>query len=199
VLVGPSAAGKSVLAAALTRLGVVTVHPTWTTRPPRRDEAAAGCVEHRFVSERRFDRMAEAGFFAEVVRPFDGAHRYGVPPVPRRPAGPPGAVGTIDLLLLRACYLDRAWAHLGPVVTYQIEAPPPVLAARLAARGTGTVETLARLAFDVEDTTLGRRLADRIFDNVAPLGSLVGRTLAALAVDFGTATHRSAVAVGSVA
>jgi hypothetical protein len=52
-------------------------------------------------------------------------------------------VDTIDLLLLRASYLDRGWAHLVPVVTYQIEAPPPVLAARLAARGTGAAETLA--------------------------------------------------------
>jgi guanylate kinase len=196
VLVGPSAAGKSALAAALTRLGVVTVHPTWTTRPPRPDEVAAGCVEHRFVSERRFDRMAAAGFFAEVVRPFDGAHRYGVPPVPRRPAGPPG---TVDLLLLRARYLDRAWAHLGPTVVYQVEASPPVLAARLAARGTGPAETLARLAFDAEDTAVGRRLADRIFDNEDPLGSLIGRTLAALAVDFGTAAGQRLVTAGSAA
>jgi ribose 1,5-bisphosphokinase PhnN len=199
VLVGPSGAGKSALAAALTRLGVVTVHPTWTTRPPRADEAAAGCVEHRFVSERRFDRMASAGFFAEVVRPFDGAHRYGVPPVPRRPAAPPAAVDTIDMLLLRACYLDRARAHLGPAVVYQIEAPPPVLAARLAARGAGAAETESRLAFDVEDTAIGRRLADRILDNQGTLGSLVGRTLAALAADFGAATPRRSVTVGSAA
>ncbi len=199
MLVGPSGAGKSALAAALTRLGVVTVHPTWTTRPPRPDEAAAGCVEHRFVCDRRFDRMAAAGCFAEVVRPFDGAHRYGVPPVPRRPAAPPGAVDTIDLLLLRACYLDRARARLGPALVYQIEAPPPVLAARLAARGTGAAETLARLAFDVEDTAIGRRLADRILDNQGTLGSLVGRTLAALADDFGAAHGRRGVTVGSAA
>jgi ribose 1,5-bisphosphokinase PhnN len=200
VLVGPSGAGKSALGAALTRLGVVSVHPTWTTRPPRPDEVAAGCVEHRFVCERRFDRMAAAGFFAEVVRPFDGAHRYGVPPVPRRPAAPPAAVDTIDLLLLRACYLDRAWAHLGPTVVYQIEASPPVLAARLAARGTGAAEIAARLAFDVEDTAIGRRLADRTLDNEGPFGSLVERTRAALAADFGTsAAGRRVVAAGSAA
>jgi ribose 1,5-bisphosphokinase PhnN len=199
VLVGPSGAGKSALAAALDRLGVVTVHPTWTTRPPRPDEAASGCVEHRFVSERRFDRMAAAGFFAEVVRPFGGTHRYGVPPVPRRPAAPPAAVDTIDLLLLRACYLDRAGAHLGPALVYQVEASPPVLASRLVARGTGAAEIEARLAFDVEDTAIGRRIADRVLDNDGPLGSLVGRTLAALAADFGTAPGRRGVMAGSAA
>jgi ribose 1,5-bisphosphokinase PhnN len=186
VLVEPSAAGKSALAAALTRLGVVTVHPTWTTRPPRPDELAAGCPEHRFVSERRFDQLAGTGFFGDVVRPFDGAHRYGLPPLPCRPAGPPAMIDTIDTVLLRATYLDRLGGRLGPVVMYQVEAPPPVLAARLAARGTDPAAIRARLAFDVDDTAIGRRWAERILPNEGSLASLVARTLAALATDFGS-------------
>jgi len=186
VLVGPSGAGKSALVAALARLGVVTVHPTWTTRPPRPDEVAVRCPEHRFVSERRFDHLAGAGFFGDVVRPFDGAHRYGLPALPCRPAGPPATVDTIDTVLLRATYLDRVGGRLGPVVVYQVEAPPPVLAARLAARGADPAEIRPRLAFDVDDTAIGRRRADRILPNEDTLASLVARTLLALATDFGS-------------
>jgi ribose 1,5-bisphosphokinase PhnN len=194
VLVGPSGAGKSALVAELARLGAVTVHPTWTTRPPRPDELD-GCPEHRFVSERRFDHLAEAGFFCDVVRPFDGAHRYGFARLPRRPAGPPAAVETIDTVLLRATYLDRVGGRLGPLVVYHVDAPVPVLAARMAARGTGPEEIAARLAFDLADTALGRCSADRILPNDGTLGSLVARTLAALASDFGSAdTHAGSAA-----
>jgi ribose 1,5-bisphosphokinase len=186
VLVGPSGAGKSALVAALARLGVVTVHPTWTTRPPRPDEVAVGCPEHRFVSEHRFDRLADAGLFGDVVRPFGGAQRYGLPPIRHRPAGSPATVEQIDTVLLRATYLDRVAGRLSPMVAYQVEAPPSVLAARLAARGTEPVEIRARRAFDVEDTAVGRRWADRILPNEGTLASLVAATLAALAEDFGS-------------
>lgn len=186
VLVGPSGAGKSALVAALARLGVVTVHPTWTTRPPRPDERAEGCPEHRFVAERRFDHLAESGLFGDVVRPFGGTHRYGLPPLPHRPAGPPTCVEQIDTVLLRATYLDRVADRLNPMVVYQVEAPPPVLADRLAARGADPDEIRARRAFDVEDTAAGRRRADRILPNEGTLASLVARTLAALAEDFGS-------------
>jgi len=193
VLVGPSGAGKSALVAELARLGAVTVHPTWTTRPPRPDEVA-GCPEHRFVSERRFDDLAGAGFFCDVVRPFDGAHRYGLPSLPHHPAGPPAA-DTIDTVLLRATYLDRVGDRLGPLVVYHVDAPVPELAARLAARGTGPEEIAARLAFDLGDTALGRRAADRVLPNEDTLASLVARTLAALATDFGSArTHAGSAA-----
>jgi guanylate kinase len=185
VLVGPSGAGKSALAAALARLGVVTVHPTWTTRPPRPDEVDVGCPEHRFVSEHRFDRLADAGFFCDVVRPFGGAHRYGLPLLSRRLAGPPATVEEIDAVLLRATYLDHVGDRLSPMVVYQVEAPEPLLAARLAARGTDPAQIRARRVFDVEDTAIGRCWADRILPSEGTLASLVARTLAGLAKDFG--------------
>jgi ribose 1,5-bisphosphokinase PhnN len=191
VLVGPSGAGKSALAAALARLGVVTVLPTWTTRSPRPDELAGGCPEHRFVSERRFDRLAESGCFCDVVRPFGGAHRYGLPRLPRRPAGPPASVERFDAVLLRASYLDRVAERLGPMVAYQVEAPTPVLADRLAARGMDPAEIRARRAFDAEDTAIGRHCADRVLPNEGTLASLVARTLAALATDFGVSRTRA--------
>jgi ribose 1,5-bisphosphokinase PhnN len=187
VLVGPSGAGKSTLVAALARLGVVSVHPTWTTRPPRPHEVAVGCPEHRFVSDRRFDQLAGAGFFTDAVRPFGGAHRYGLPPLPRRPAGSPATVERIDTVLLRATYLDRVAAELDPMVVYQVEAPPAVLAARLAARGTDPADIRARVAFDAEDSAIGRCWADRILANEGTPDSLVARTLAVLAEDLGSA------------
>jgi ribose 1,5-bisphosphokinase PhnN len=139
------------------------------------------------VSDRRFDQLAGAGFFTHAVRPFGGAHRYGLPPLPRRPAGSPATVERIDTVLLRATYLDRVAAELDPMVVYQVEAPPAVLAARLAARGTDPADVRVRVAFDAEDSAIGRCWADRILANEGTPASLVARTLAVLAEDLGSA------------
>src|SRR5436309_1716713 len=48
VLIGPSACGKSTVARALAEQRLVTLLPTWTTRPRRRDEHG-NTAEHRFV------------------------------------------------------------------------------------------------------------------------------------------------------
>jgi guanylate kinase len=179
VIVGPSGAGKSTLAAVLHRLGVIRVHPTWTTRPPRPDEAA-GSIGHRFVTDPVFDRLDEQGFFVDVARPFGLGHRYGLPDVRQggRPTGP------VDTVLARASYVPRLAPHVGGMVVYQVEAPCDAVADRLARRGTGPAEVGARLAHDGAELELGRRLAHRVFANDGTVAGLVAKAAAALAADF---------------
>src|SRR3954451_2133494 len=96
VFIGPSGSGKSTVVRELADRGLVTVHPTWTTRPRRQDEQA-GSLEHRFVSDAEFDRLCERGFFLETVTLFGLPYRYGLPPV-----GSPRATGALDAVMLRA-------------------------------------------------------------------------------------------------
>jgi len=76
VLSAPSGAGKTTLAQALLeRVDGIVRTVSWTTRPPRNDEADG--VDYRFVTQEAFEEHAEAGGFLEsaVVH----GHRYGTP------------------------------------------------------------------------------------------------------------------------
>src|SRR5437016_504890 len=66
VFIGPSGAGKSSVVRGLADRGVIAVHPTWTTRPRRRDERE-GSIEHHFVTESEFLRRRDDGFFLHSV------------------------------------------------------------------------------------------------------------------------------------
>jgi ribose 1,5-bisphosphokinase PhnN len=174
VVIGPSATGKSAFVRRLHERRLVTVHPTWTTRPRRPDERG-GSVEHRFVSEERFARLRAEGFFAETARPFGLPHRYGLPPV--APAGP------VDLLMLRAAWVGRCARLVDRFVVYQIEACPRRCMLRLAGRGSSLTEIAARMAEHRREAALGRALADRVFLNDGPLDLLVDAVARAIAQD----------------
>ena len=74
IVSGPSGAGKtSICTPALEKLGGIEASVSVTTRAPRGGERD-GC-EYRFVSGPAFDRMLEAGEFAEWARVH--GHRYG--------------------------------------------------------------------------------------------------------------------------
>ena len=78
VLIGPSATGKSTLARALADRGLVSLVPTWTTRPRRPDEPG-DTAEHRFIDTAGFNRLrAERALLAESRLP-DLPYRYGLP------------------------------------------------------------------------------------------------------------------------
>src|SRR3954447_16585781 len=96
--IGPSGSGKSTVVRELAARGLVTVHPTWTTRPRRADERQ-GSLEHRFVSDDEFDELCRRGFFIETVSLFGLPFRYGLPPLDGDSAGPGGPV---DAVMLRA-------------------------------------------------------------------------------------------------
>ncbi len=182
--IGPSGTGKSAIVRSLADRGVVCVHPTWTTRFRRRDEAA-GSVEHRFVSEEEFLRRRDAGFFLHTVQMFDMPYWYGLPTIQWNERGVTEAVMLRAPLvpILRAAYPD-------PVI-YQIEAPLELVEARLAVRHYPTDELDARLADNERELVAGRRIARRTFDNNRLLDAVVDDVERAIRQDF-TPTHLEA-------
>ena len=178
VVIGPSAAGKSVVVRRLHERRIVTVHPTWTTRPRRAGEPE---VEHRFVSADRFARLCGEGFFAETARPFGLPHRYGLPPVV--------AAGPVDLLIVRAPWVEQVARMVDRCVVYQVEACPRRCLLRLAGRGSSLTEVAARMEEHRRETALGRSLADRVFLNDGPLEPLVDAVAGAIGQDVAAAAH----------
>lgn len=176
VVIGPSASGKSGVVRELDRRGVIRVHPTWTTRPCRDDEADVS-VEHRFVSDAVFEQLSSAGSFVDTVSLFGLAHRYGLPPITVSRAGP------IDTVMLRAPLVARMAGLVPRCLVYQICDTGDRTGRRLVARGSPAAEVAARVADNRCEETAGRLIADRVFVNDGPLAALVDAVAAALAID----------------
>lgn len=178
VVIGPSGSGKSTAIRELHRLGVVTVTPSWTTRPRRQDEVH-GALEHRFVSEDHFTALAAAGFFLEVVRAFDLPFRYGLPPV-EDPVD-----GSVAVVMVRAPLVPLVARHFPDHVVYQVEdaydrARERVLAGRHEAPSAlGT-----RLQGYEDERLLGRSVAARVFVNATSPSALVAAVSHAIDHDF---------------
>jgi guanylate kinase len=176
VVIGPSGSGKSRIVRELHSRRLVTVHPTWTTRPRRHDEAE-GSLEHRFVSDAVFDDLDARGFFLDTVAPFGLRHRYGLPPVAASSRGP------IDLVMLRAPLVARFARFVPNHVVYQIESSPDCMRERLMERGCDPLELAARLIDNDRELSLGRRIADRVIANDGPFSVVVEIVAAALRTD----------------
>jgi guanylate kinase len=176
VIVGPSAGGKSSVVRQLHGRGVVRVHPTWTTRPPRADEQD-GCVQHRFVSETVFERLCGTGFFLETATPFGLPYRYGLPPVRTTRAGP------ADVVILRAPWAGQFEVLVGRHLVYQIEDTPQRCLERLLLRGGTAEETDARTAQWWWEIELGRAAAARVFVNDGSPAALAGAVAEAIRAD----------------
>lgn len=189
-LIGPSACGKSSVVGRLHRRGLVRVNPTWTTRP-RRPEEADGCLEHRFVSDADFTRLAAAGFFLDTARLPGLPHRYGLARLPSPSAGP------VDVVVMRAPLVPRLAARVPRLVVYQITDDIDVARRRLRARGCAGTEIAARLADHDRELRRGRPYADRSFANDGPLADLVDAVATALAADLGAPACRLGTAVAS--
>jgi guanylate kinase len=166
VVIGPSGCGKSSAVRRLCELGAVRVHPTWTTRPRRPDEAH-GSLEHRFVDDATFDALAEHGAFLDTVSLFGLPHRYGLPPIRR------SADGRVDVVMLRAPLVERFDRVVGPPrVVVQIEDDADRAAARLRARESSAEELRRRLADNERELVLGRRVADHVLVNDGTIAGL---------------------------
>jgi guanylate kinase len=179
VVIGPSGSGKSSVVRELERRDVLRVHPTWTTRPRRPDEAD-GSLEHRFVSEAEFDQLRVEGFFQDTGTLFGLPHRYGLPPLRVSPTGP------FDAVMLRAPFVERFSKLVPHRLVYQIRDDIERARCRLVARGVGPRELAARLDDNRREIAAGRRVADRVFVNDRTLDALVDAVAVALTTDIQT-------------
>jgi guanylate kinase len=175
VVIGPSGSGKSTLVRELHRRGVISVRPTWTTRPRRADEQA-GSVEHHFVSEGAFAAVEAAGGFLGTAAMFGLPHRYGVPAEPA--VGP----GRVEVVMLRAPLVARFARVAAPFRVLAIEADPQQIRERLVARGCDLVELGARLDDNEREVRAGRAIADRVLVNDRTVAALADAAAAQLAV-----------------
>jgi guanylate kinase len=180
VFIGPSGAGKSNVARVLHRRGIITVHPTWTTRPPRFDEIG-GSLEHCFVSEADFDAALRGGLFMATATPFGLPYRYGLPTLARNDQGP------VDAVMLRAPAVAQFTALVAECVIYQITVDDSVALRRLRDRGSPTADVAARVEDNPREVALGALLADRIFINAGSDEHVADTVTAALRADIGQA------------
>jgi guanylate kinase len=170
-VIGPSGCGKSSVVRELVRRHGAVVHPTWTTRPRRPDEGA-DCVEHRFVREETFDALEAAGFFIETATPFGLPWRYGLPAVSH------GGPARLDLLMLRAPFVERMRRLLPISLVLQLEDDPARITDRLIRRGGSTEELEARLTDNQREVVLGRSVADCTLVNDSSIADLARRVVA---------------------
>jgi guanylate kinase len=176
VLIGPSGTGKSSVVRELHRRGAALVRPTWTTRPPRRDELD-GSLEHRFVSDPEFDVLDRDGFFCQTGSIAGIAHRYGLPKFEPRGTGP------VDTVILRAAHVEQFCRLVPGTIVYQIEDRSDRVAERVRARGCPSAETVARLRDNITESDAGRRIAQRTFVNDGTLDQLVDAVIGAMGFD----------------
>jgi guanylate kinase len=177
-VIGPSGAGKSTAVRALAGAGVVEVTPSWTTRPSRPGEVGR-CVEHRFVTDERFDELERLGCFTATIRMFGLPHRYGLPAVPEPRAG------AVPLVMLRAPHVAVLRRRHERAVVYQVEDSRERVADRLLGRDRDPAELGTRLRDYEAEVALGRAEADRVFVNGGSREALVAALREAIAADFG--------------
>ena len=183
VFIGPSGAGKSSVVRGLADRGVIAVHPTWTTRPRRRDELD-GSIEHHFVTESEFLRRRDDGFFLHSVSMFGLPSWYGLPSIVWTEDDP-----AVDAVMLRAPLVPILRSVYPDLVIYQIEAPGDLIESRLATRGCASAERDARLVDNERELAEGRRVAHRHFDNHGALDVVIDAVEHAIRSDFAPAFH----------
>jgi ribose 1,5-bisphosphokinase PhnN len=180
VIVGPSGAGRSEAVRRLVADGLIELTPTWTTRPPRREELAS-CVEHRFVSELEFERLERCGAFLATARLPGAPFRYALPPV-RWPQD-----GRVAAVTLGAALVPRLRRLVADLTVYQVEDEHDRAVERLRELSGGGAGPGSPLTDQEAEVALGRVVAQRIFVNCAGpavLADVLGR---AIRLDFAAA------------
>jgi guanylate kinase len=139
VLSSPSGAGKSTMSRLLLEADPsVTLSVSATTRPRRPGEVDD--VDYHFVTDAEFDRLIEAGEFAEWAPVF--THRYGTPKSPVKAALKDGRDILFDIDWQGTQQLEAAMGE--DLVTIFILPPSMAeLERRLRSRGTDSDEVIA--------------------------------------------------------
>ena len=157
LIIGPSGTGKTSVVRQLLRRGLITVTPTYTTRPRRADERD-GCDNHRFVTDEQFSWLEARGAFLGTATLFGLPHRYGLPALAEAP-------GRVPTIVARAAVTPAIVEHHPRHVIWQVEAPAERLLAAMVARRSPAPEIDARLRNLDAEVMAGRRLADAVFVN----------------------------------
>ena len=176
VIIGPSGAGKTSALQLLHDQGVVEVTPSWTTRPPRKDEDE-GTLEHRFVDEAEFKKKAGEDYFLDTAQLFDLPYWYGLPKV-EKPEGSRAATVMLSAGLLPL--MDKYYTNY---TIYQIEDKPEKAAGRLQEREAAGHAMGSRFEDYQQEVETGRKRAKRVFRNDGTLEELAGKIAAALIED----------------
>jgi len=179
VIIGPSASGKSSAVRLLADDGIVDIVPTWTTRPPRPEEANG--IEHRFVSEKEFEQATAHGDLLEARQMFGLPYWYGLPVITPVP-------GKTSLIVLRAQLVPIFAKHYPAYVVYQISDSIGRVRQRLLARAAHGEAIGERLQQYTEEVNEGRSIAHRSFANTSTPESLAKDISSAIRVDFAEPT-----------
>jgi len=143
VLEGPSGAGKTTLACALYKAGIVDVNPTASTRPPSRNGEDQPMPDRIFLTNREFDRYSQNGEFLDEKTIY--GHRYGIPHL-RRPAE-----GREALIVLKPVFIPKFLAHYPKARVYLIDALKDILTERMHGRGQTEEDIKTRMQeYDLE-------------------------------------------------
>lgn len=176
VIIGPSGVGKTTALKLLHDQGVVEVTPSWTTRPPRDDEAG-GTLEHTFIDEETFANKKAEDYFLETRQLFELPYWYGLPKL-EKPDG--SRVATVMLSASLLPLMDKYYTNY---TIYQIQDGKDRAAQRLQEREAAGHSMGSRFDEYNKEIDAGRKRAQRVFTNDSTLEELAGNIASALIED----------------
>lgn len=178
VIIGPSGSGKSTIAKSLISSGVISITPSWTTRPMRPSEKESNNPEHIFVTTEEFESNQRAGMFLEAVQLFGLPYWYALPRI-EKPSS-----GAVPAVMLRAPLIQLIKRHYPNQIIYQIQAPVEELNSRLLARQKQGDNLGTRMADITHEIEIGAKLAHRVFINDRPVHDTVSDIIKSLKEDM---------------
>ncbi len=160
VLVGPSGAGKTTLANALTCEGLGHRIITWTTRPPRPGEVPGR--DYVFVTPSQFDVAFRQGDLVE--REYLYGTWYGTPVTSLQDTLHQNQIVVISMGLEGARTIKQRWSSQSTIVAV-LPPNPATLHQRLAQRGTSEHDFAVRWPTMQQEVEEARQLADYLIIN----------------------------------
>jgi guanylate kinase len=130
VIVGPSGVGKATITHAILENPLIHRAQTYTTRPPRPGEEAAG--QYHFVSREVFEAKFASGEIMERTEVYGTGHLYGMPADLLSAAPPEKLFVLAEVDVNGADFLRERFP--GACVTIFVTAPPDKLRQRIIAR-----------------------------------------------------------------